>query len=77
MRKNRDLFLRNNRALLTKLRTLILLTYHDVEEMPIQVKKIIQQKIDLLFMIFDNFFMPMLFSRKILKIRRNLIFSSH
>jgi len=36
MRKNRDLFLRNNRALLTKLRTLILLTYHDVEEMPIQ-----------------------------------------
>lgn len=58
MRKNRDLFLRNNRALLTKLRTLILLTYHDVEEMPIQVKKIIQQKIDLLFMIFDNFFMP-------------------
>ena len=58
MRKNRDLFLRNNRALLTKLRTLILLTYHDVEEMPIQVKKIIQQKIDLLFIIFDNFFMP-------------------
>jgi len=36
MRKNCDLFLRSTGPFLTKLQTLILLTYHDVDEMPIQ-----------------------------------------
>jgi len=36
IRKNRDLFLKYSSPLLIKLKTLILLTYHDVEEMPIQ-----------------------------------------